>query len=231
MRPMIPPEAFVDLRHKVSRPSKSPLRIVYSGKLAAAWKTPEMLELPRALRDHGISAEFRVVGDKFNRNSQDPHWAGRMKESLLRAHEDPDSGITWVGGLSRVESLKEIAKADLGIGWRSAELDSSLEISTKALEYSAAGTIPLVNRTNDNIEFFGPDYPLFVTSGDDVGDVATVIRDGLSALNDYVAPIQKAAREYSIESARARLRKYFTRAGPSMTQSRNLMPITGRLNW
>lgn len=219
MRPMVPNGAFVELGTKPAWNSSRTLQLVYAGKLAEGWKTLELLRLPTALREMGINAELRVVGDKFNRSRRNPRWVSLMQAALREVDSDPNSGVTWLGGLSRSESLQQIANADIGIGWRTAELDGNVEFSTKALEYSAAGAVPLVNRTNDNIEFFGADYPFFVGSDDDVTGAAKVIAEGIPRLESIRTDLQFAAEEYSFASAQKRLSVYFERAGTIREQT------------
>src|SRR5699024_11407407 len=86
-------------------------------------------------------------------------------------------GVSWLGGMHRASTIAEIRRADIGIGWRSHTLDSSLELSTKALEYSAAGTPPLLNASMSNRTVWGEQYPLFCQ--DDLRSAAIALRDGI----------------------------------------------------
>ncbi|MGP6175300.1 hypothetical protein [Corynebacterium sp. A21] len=213
MRPMIPTSAFDEGSVERGRKPGDVLKLVYSGKFAKDWKTLEMLELPAELRKIGVPAELHVVGDKFNRDRTDPHWIERMKAALEAAHADPESGITWFGGVSRSESIRLLSEAHIGIGWRNPILDASLEISTKALEYSAAGTIPVVNLNGDNIDFFGEEYPFFIRGTSSTAEAAKIIADGLPFMDALRPRIRNAARTYSMDAAKQRFRTYFERAG------------------
>ncbi|MFC5937924.1 glycosyltransferase [Corynebacterium choanae] len=205
MPPMIPEMAFVEQNKQ--RQIGQPLSIVYSGKLARDWKTLEMLTLPKELSAHGISATLTVVGEKFNRCASDPSWVPRMQQALREAAADPDSGVTWLGALSREESIAVIQQADIGLGWRTEELDSSLEISTKALEYGAAGTAPVINVTADHIDLYGSDYPGFVTSTASTGDMAATIADLLPQLNKATHRALAVAQQFSMTAAEERLKQ------------------------
>src|SRR5699024_1443587 len=119
MRPMIPSTQSVPQNLS----SDGPLELVYAGKLAKDWKTLEMLEIPRALKTKGIDANLTVVGSKINKDSLDPSWAQRMKSALEEANEDPESGVNWLGALTRSETLEVISRSDIGIGWRTQSLD------------------------------------------------------------------------------------------------------------
>ena len=211
MPPMIPNELFKEPT-EVSAPESSPLRLVYSGKLAKEWRTLEMLELPRALSKLGVSATLEVIGSKINASSSEPSWAERMREALERANSDSASGVTWVGALSREDSMARISEADIGFGWRSEELDSSLEISTKALEYGAVGTVPLINRTTDHCAVWGEEYPFYVKAGDSIDEIAQTIASNLGQIQVARRVAFAASAEYSMSAAETRLGNAFSRA-------------------
>lgn len=216
LNPMIPNDFFSHAPKEQWHLGRE-LKIVYAGKFARDWKTLEMLDLPNALRRLGIPASLTVVGDKFNRDRPDPTWLPRMQEALSKAHADPESGVHWLGGLPRSESASEIKSADLGLGWRTSQLDGGLEISTKALEYGACRTVPIVNRTQANEEHFGSDYPFYVTSDATVEDLAQSIADALPRVLDATEKAFKASESYSMEQTQHRLAQAFQRAGALST--------------
>ncbi|WP_109471093.1 glycosyltransferase [Ornithinimicrobium cavernae] len=210
MPPMVPDEAFRDSeRHTESQT----LQLVYAGKFAREWHTYEMLDLPRALRDLGMDAELTVVGDKYNRDANDPEWPTRMRDRLRREDADPDSGVRWLGNLPRTEAIALMARADVGIGWRSERLDSSLEISTKVLEYGAAGAAPLLNETLDHRELFTDAYPLFVRGRDTVRDVAEKILAAAPHLDRARALAMQVSQKHAMAKAAQRLRDDFEAGG------------------
>lgn len=208
--PMIPDKGFCD--GTKTRHPEGPVQLVYSGKLAKDWRTLEMLDLPKALAALGVEATLTVVGNKFNHATDEAYWVDKMRKALEEADADPNSGVNWLGALSREESLEIISRADIGIGWRSSILDSSLEISTKALEYGAAKTAPLINRTADHERLFGRDYPLFVQGTDTVDSIAKTIANGLPKLADAASLSYDASTYYSMSAARERLRDAFERS-------------------
>lgn len=214
--PMIPDYAFNADNNSQSSVDHT-LKIVYAGKLAREWRTLEMLELPRKLKKLGVDAHLDVVGAKFNRAKDDPQWVGRMRNALEKAHAAPDSGVTWLGALPRTESIKEIMKADLGFGWRTAELDSSLEVSTKALEYGAAGAAPIINETEDHRQLWGEDYPFFVRADDSIEVVASKVAAGLPAIAEARHKAAHASEYFSMSAAGERFASYFERAGALST--------------
>ncbi|MCG7275742.1 glycosyltransferase [Corynebacterium singulare] len=214
--PMIPDFAFNTARNPQNATHRT-LKIVYAGKLAREWRTLEMLELPQKLKELGIDAQLDVVGAKFNRAKDDPQWVGKMREALEKAHANADSGVTWLGALPRTESIERIMAADLGFGWRTAELDSSLEVSTKALEYGAAGAAPIVNETEDHRQLWGENYPFFVRADDTVEEVARRVAAGLPLISEARQKAAEASEYFSMSKARERFMSYFERAGSLFT--------------
>lgn len=217
LNPMIPDYSFGKLQIQEENSSIRPLHLVYAGKFARAWKTLEMLELPRALRKLGITAQLDVIGEKYNRDQKDPSWLPRMQEAIKSASSDPNSGVVWHGALSRTESIELISAADIGIGWRSPELDGSLELSTKALEYAATHTAPLVNCTSEHINLFGDDYPLFVGGKNNIDEIAQIIANNISQIPRAAEVASNVAQNYSMASSTHRLRDLFERAGSLTT--------------
>lgn len=214
--PMIPTPEFESPRIKFPERlgvTDSPVRLVYAGKMAAQWKTLEMLELPTALARLGICATLDVAGAKVNARKGDPEWSGRMLEALKAYDGDPGSGVNWHGSLSRSESIKLIQQSHLGIGWRTCELDSSLEVSTKALEYGLNHTVPIVNRTRDHVDLFGAHYPFFASANDTPADLAGTIAQNLSALDEGASAALRAASAYTFQEAAKRFRAHFDRVG------------------
>lgn len=213
MRPMIPDVEPVlrDLENLGSE--ENPLRIVYSGKFAKPWRTLEMLELPSALNRLGVKSTLTVIGDKYNRAADDPGWVSRMRTALETAQDTVGVGVQWLGALNRDSSIEQIGKADIGIGWRTRELDSSLEISTKALEYSICGTVPIINHTADHESLFGAEYPFFVDASTSVGELAELIKENLDSISSYRNRISAIASKYTMVNASDYLETVFRRGG------------------
>lgn len=207
-----------------------PLRMTYAGKLAKDWRTLEMLELPRALAEYGVSAELTVLGDKFQRDKSDRTWHIRMRSALLAAVAEPDSGVTWKGGLPRHLVSQALSTAHIGLGWRSPALDSSLELSSKVLEFGASHVAPLINRTSDHEALYSSSYPLFVDS-DDLAHAAARIAAGLEHL-DTARDIARAASErHRMSSIRSTLqtqlaRSHVLRSDSSLKSSHNTLIAT-----
>ncbi|MGP5048350.1 glycosyltransferase [Glutamicibacter ardleyensis] len=203
MSPMIPDDYYADYD---SERSSDSLSLVYAGKFAEDWNTLEMLSLPNELSELGANLNLTMIGNKFQHSKRDPQWHVKMEEAI----ESPE--ISWHGGLSRYETMLEIRKADLGLGWRSATLDSSMEISTKALEYAASGVPPLLNRTQAHVDIFGADYPFFVDHT--VRSVHKTLMASRHLVDKYRDFVRAAVGAYSMEAAIDRFTQYFDRIIP-----------------
>jgi glycosyltransferase involved in cell wall biosynthesis len=203
LTPMVPDEYF-----ELQQPAPSvdqEISAVYSGKFAKKWRTLEMCSLPEAAASAGVALKLSLIGDKFQDEPQDQSWSSRMRDAIALP------GVNWLGGMSRDEAVKEVSRHDIGLSWRDASMDGSLEISTKVLEYAALGVLPLVNRNAAHLELFGPDYPLYVDEDSASSVLETLSRTG-EALASLKAEVSDRVRPYSISASAARLRTYFERA-------------------
>jgi hypothetical protein len=160
------------------------------------WNTFEMCDLPSRLSERGITATLTMVGDKINRDPDYPEFVAAMRQRLQNA-----PGVNWVGGVSRASSIELVGNAHVGLSWRSHELDDSLELSTKLLEYCAVGTPPLLNRTLMHERIFGSEYPLFVDSEVDVLDKLEAIARDESLYSSAVSSIGDIAGTFSLSRA------------------------------
>ena len=184
----------------------TPLRLVYSGKFAPRWNTLEMTELPGLLAARGIAAELHMIGDKIHNAPGD--YQQRMRSAL------DTEGVTWHGGHSREDALRLAASCDIGLSWRHPELDASLELSTKVLEYGAIGLPVILNRTPMHEGLLGADYPLFAASLTDVVDVAAAAAAEPGVFRKAADRTSRAAQQFTLDRAAERLRGYLGRALP-----------------
>jgi glycosyltransferase involved in cell wall biosynthesis len=181
-------------------PAASPLRLVYSGKFAPRWNTLEMTELPELLATRGVAAELHMIGDKIHNAPGD--YQQRMRAALQT------KGVTWPGGHSREDALRLAASCDIGLSWRHPELDASLELSTKVLEYGAIGLPVILNRTPMHEGLLGADYPLFAASLADVADVAAAAAGDAALYQRAAERTSRAAEQFTLDRAADRLRGY-----------------------
>lgn len=216
LHPMIPDlvetgpkdRAFKDLANNSSDgEAQRPFSLVYAGKFAKAWRTLDMTTLPERMAAVGIDVQVAMIGDKFQNDPQDKAWIDRMR---ILESDDLDPRVSWLGGLSREATAEEIRHHDVGLAWRDESLDSSHELSTKLLEYCAAGVPPVVNRTRAHEKFLGRDYPLFVD--DDI--VATISRAVVdpSLRHAASAKARSAIEPFTLSRSSERMERYFQRA-------------------
>lgn len=190
-------------------PSPSDLRLVYSGKFASAWNTLDMSRLPKALADRGVSASLTVLGDKFNRDPNDPGYVEAMRASLETA-----PGVQWLGGMSRDEALAQAGKAHVALSWRDRSMNDSLELSTKLIEYCAVGTPPVLNRTPMHEALLGSDYPLFADTERDVVGVLERIANDPVTHDTALSRTAGVRGDFTLASNAARLTRLVNRHLP-----------------
>jgi glycosyltransferase involved in cell wall biosynthesis len=184
----------------------TPLRLVYTGKFAPQWNTLEMTELPGLLSGRGIASELHMAGDKI-------HDDVSGYQERMRAALEAD-GVTWHGGHSREEAMRLAASCDIGLSWRHPDLDASLELSTKVLEFGALGLPVILNRTPMHEALLGADYPLFAAS---LADVATAAIAAGAEPGLYRLAADRtghAAERFTLDQAAKRLRGYLAAAVP-----------------
>jgi glycosyltransferase involved in cell wall biosynthesis len=150
-----------------------------------------------------VGVKVQVVGNKFNRAAGDPQFQERLREKLTLGKVD------WVDGATHEDSQRHMQAALFGYCVRSVELDNTVELSTKLLEYCAQGTPPILRRTQQHVELFGSDYPYFVDSPEELADL---VRNHVRSEAAYVATVDRLAllaRRYDIVEATARLSPVF----------------------
>jgi glycosyltransferase involved in cell wall biosynthesis len=188
----------------------APLKLVYTGKFAPRWNTYEMTGLPRRLAAAGVEAELHMIGDKIHKDPQDPAFTKRMRAAL-----ETTRGVSWHGGHPRAEAMRMSAECDIALSWRDADLDSSLELSTKVLECGALGVPVVLNRTPMHERLLGADYPLFAATEDDVVDVLAAAGTDPQTYALARERCLAAADGCTLDAAAERLTRYLRRAFPA----------------
>lgn len=202
-----------DPERKAALPG-APMWLVYTGKFAPRWNTLEMTTLPALLASRGVTAEVHMVGDKVHNDPRDPTYSKRMRTALGEIGTPAIPGVIWHGGQPRAEAMQLAAQGDVGLSWRHPELDASLELSTKVLEFGQLGLPVILNRTPMHEALLGADYPLFAATIEDVADAAAAACDPrVFAL--AASRTSAAAASFALDQAAARLRAYLARAVPA----------------
>jgi glycosyltransferase involved in cell wall biosynthesis len=211
-----------DPERKVAPPG-TPLKLVYTGKFAPRWNTLEMTTLPALLAARGVTAEVHMVGDKVHDDPRDPTYKRRMRGALGEVGVPAVPGVIWHGGQPRAEAMRLAAAGDIGLSWRHPDLDSSLELSTKVLEFGQLGLPVILNRTPMHEALLGADYPLFAVSLADVAAAAAAAAADPGLYRLAADRTGRAAGQFTLDRAAERLRGYVAAAVPAR-RSRQASP-------
>ncbi|MBR7742607.1 hypothetical protein KC207_04815 [Phycicoccus sp. BSK3Z-2] len=189
LSPAVPAEDDVALPR-----SGGPLVLAYTGKFAPAWHTVEMLAGFKEASSAGADLRLVVAGDHFKRPPEWPSFGDEVRY-LLGSHP----GISWVGAVTRSDARALVAGSDVGIGWRHASLDSSLELSTKLLEHGVLGRPCIINPTPMHRRMFGSDYPLFAASTTQFVELLGRMDRDRSMVEDAAETAMAVAADYTYE--------------------------------
>lgn len=140
-------------------------RLIYTGKFHPFYPVERMIDDFTVLRGEFPELEFVVAGDKFMSPAGDPEYPIRLERRLRST-----PGLTWRGSLARSATAALIAEGGIALNlwdYRHGPRMNDLVISTKLLDYAAAGVPIVLTRTRSQEELLGADYPLFVDTIDD----------------------------------------------------------------
>jgi glycosyltransferase involved in cell wall biosynthesis len=115
--------------------------------------------------------------------------------------------------------MRIAAACDIGLSWRHPDMDASLELSTKVLEFGALGLPVVLNRTPMHEALLGIDYPLFAADRDDVADVIERVCADPALYRLAADRTGAAAAGYTLDRAADNLRGHLSRAFPGEPQS------------
>lgn len=193
------------------RPGEGGWRLFYAGKFAPRWGFLEMVEVFEKLRSSHPDLEFQVAGDKVHDPPEAPWFAPEVRRVL-----EATGGLIWHGGIPRSEVARLLAEMDLALSVRDRELDASLELSTKVLEYGSAGLPVLLNRTLKHERLLGEDYPLFTTL-DELPEVLCLAIEDPDVWRLAAERCRAAAPRFHFTEAYSRLEPYLERLKPAAT--------------
>ena len=210
--PMIPAPATSDPVPRAE--PDTPLKLIYAGKFAPEYEFIEMLETFKRLRRSHPEAELHLVGDKIHNPPDDPTFKPRAEAALAETEN-----VVWHGGVGREQVALLLREADVALSVRHPMMSRSKELSTKVLEYGAAGCAVLLNRTPLYEELLGADYPLFASGADDaLAALKRVWED--SGVRELAAERCRAASEaFTFERVAANLEPYLNSAAPRIRLS------------
>lgn len=183
------------------------LRLAYSGKLAPEYCWLETVEAFTALRVAQPRAELHVLGDKIHRPPDQPGFHAEAMRSLRQTE-----GLRWHGALPRAAVHGVLAECDLALSIRDPSVEAAREISTKVLEYGAAGLPVVLNRAPAYERLLGEDYPLFLERPAEAAELLSgpALDPGLRAA--AAAACHAASREFTFDRVADRLADHLPRA-------------------
>jgi glycosyltransferase involved in cell wall biosynthesis len=211
--PMIPDAA----RPPVRAGAGGPLRLAYSGKLAPEYCWLETVEAFRRLREVQSQAELHVLGDKVYRPPEHP----AFPEEAMRALRETE-GLRWHGAVPRDAVHGMLAGCDLALSIRDPEVEAAREISTKVLEYGAAGLPVVLNRAPAYERLLGSDYPFFVEGPHEAAALLTGPVLDAETRAAAAAACHEASAEFTFGRAAERLSGHLP--GPPATPHPTLTP-------
>ena len=212
-----PAFAFDELPHYSLRAK----RFVYTGKFFAAWNVVEIFSAFKAVNRRGFNLHLDVAGDQFRPDPTDKYFIDNVKYLLSNT-----PGLTWHGRVPRSESRSLISAADVGIGWRASELDSSSEFSTKILEYGSMGKPAILNPTPVNVSILGADYPLYADGREEFENLLESLDTEPDKLREAASRCFEVAEAHSYSRVRPQLVEFLTKElqiRNSYEQSRSLI--------
>jgi glycosyltransferase involved in cell wall biosynthesis len=183
------------------------LRLAYSGKLAPEYCWLETVEAFTALREARPAAELHVLGDKVHRPPEQPGFHAEAMRSLRETE-----GLRWHGALPRAEVHAVLAGCDLALSIRDPGVEATREISTKVLEYGAAGLPVVLNRAPAYERLLGEPYPLFIEEPADAAELLSGAALDAETRVAAAAACHAASREFTFARVAERLAEHLPAA-------------------
>ena len=181
----------------------------YIGKFAKDWHTEEIIKATQALAERMNYITLNVAGSKFQQNIRD-------KQAWITEQLNHHPNIHWFGGVSRTKAQEIIRQSDIGISWRSAEIDNdnSLELSTKLLEYGCAGKPVILRRTKIHEDLLGTDYEAFVNNQEQYIEKVTCLLNDPEMYRRCAVHLYERCQTYTFSARRQALAPLFRSYGP-----------------
>ena len=201
---ILPPMVKDVDRRKISFERRG-FNVVYSGKLSAGYNALEIIKAFKYKLSKFKHYQLHLIVAKVMR-SDAPDYTKELKKML---NNNNDERIKIYHQLSRDQVLEIIAKSDIGISWRSPEFDSSLELSTKLLEYSSLGKPVILNRNLINESFYGPDYPLYANTEKEFCDKIQLVLSDRGIYRQASEMVFRKGQEYMFSRVSRRIRSQF----------------------
>ncbi|MGL5351870.1 MAG: glycosyltransferase, partial [Clostridium sp.] len=175
-------------------------RLIYSGKFAKDWYTSEIINSFVDMAKENCEMNLTVVGNLFRADLNDE------KENILNVLNN-NNNVNWIKGVNRTKSNALIKDSDIGIAWRSRNIDNdkSVELSTKVLEYCRAGKPILLNRIKMYENLLGKDYPLFIEDDSEFEEKVKLALTDEIIYKECAEKVHEVGKRYTFSESYKRL--------------------------
>ena len=188
--PAVAPDAIA-----VPQPGPPSPRLFYAGKFHPFYPVPRMIDFLTELRVEVPDLELHVIGDKVYRPADDRAYGDRLEQALTTT-----PGVIWHGAMPRQQVVELMAGGGVALSlWDYAHGSSTndLVVSTKLLDYCAAGLPVVLNRTAAQEALLGRDYPLFVQQLDEALPLLRAALSDEALYRAAAARCSEAARRFT----------------------------------
>ena len=196
------------------------LELVYAGKYSRLWNVESYFDLPAALSAKARKVEVTLIGDKIHKEKRDAGFHDRILEKLQHTN-----GVKWLKGMSREETYKRAGEGAFGLCWRSDNMNDSIEISTKFLEFASLGVPVFVNRTQNYELALGEDYPFFTSSAQDIVDALERVQNEPGLYHLASQRCLDFARDFTLDKASLRLQRLLDLSPPAPGNKKTIIAI------
>jgi hypothetical protein len=181
-------------------------RLIYAGKFHPFYPVTQMVGFLTDLRATHPDLEFHVLGDQVFRSPAHAAWADELERALTTT-----DGVVWHGALARDEVNRFVGQGGIALSlwdYRHGSRINDLVVSTKLLDYCAAGVPVVCNRTAAQETVLGEDYPLFVREPAEALPLLRALLEDAALYEDAATRCAAAAERYTYPRVHADLAPY-----------------------
>jgi glycosyltransferase involved in cell wall biosynthesis len=223
-RTIILPPAVPPVGPEGRTPAPRRERLIYAGKFHPFYPVTQMTGFLTELRATHPDLEFHVLGDQVFRSPAHAAWADELERALTTT-----DGVAWHGALARDEVNRFVGQGGIALSlwdYRHGSRINDLVVSTKLLDYCAAGVPVVCNRTAAQETVLGEDYPLFVREPAEALPLLRRLLEDAELYADAAARCVAAAERYTYPRVHADLAPYLEGRpdGPLRTFDRPKLP-------
>lgn len=181
-------------------------RLIYAGKFHPFYPVTQMVGFLTELREEHPGLEFHVLGDQVFRSPAHAAWADELERALTTT-----DGVVWHGALARDDVNRFVSRGGIALSlwdYGHGSRINDLVVSTKLLDYCAAGVPVVCNRTAAQETVLGEDYPLFVRQPAEALPLLRALLEDAALYEDAAARCVAAAERYTYPRVHADLAPY-----------------------